>query len=110
MKLSVSLPDEDVEFIDAYAQSQGIASRSAVVHKAVRLLKAHELGAAYEDAWEKLDTRRRRCRVGRNRQRWSDLMRRGEIRLVDLAPVRGAEAAKRRPGRDRQQRRREQHR
>lgn len=52
MKLSVSLPDEDVEFLDAYAQSQGIASRSAVVHKAVRLLKANELGAAYEDAWE----------------------------------------------------------
>ena len=51
MKLSVSLPDEDVEFLDAYAQSQGIASRSAVVHKAVRLLKASELGAAYEDAW-----------------------------------------------------------
>lgn len=52
MKLSVSLPDEDVEFLDAYAQSQGISSRSAVVHKAVRLLKANELGAAYEDAWE----------------------------------------------------------
>ena len=52
MKLSVSLPDEYVEFLDAYAQSRGIASRSAVVHKAVRLLKAHELGAAYEDAWE----------------------------------------------------------
>ena len=51
MKLSVSLPDEDVEFLDAYAQSQGISSRSAVVHKAVRLLKANELGAAYQDAW-----------------------------------------------------------
>lgn len=50
--MSVSLPDEDVEFLDAYAQSQGISSRSAVVHKAVRLLKANELGAAYEDAWE----------------------------------------------------------
>ena len=46
MKLSVSLPEEDVEFLDAYAQSQGISSRSAVVHKAVRLLKANELGAA----------------------------------------------------------------
>ncbi len=48
----MSLPEEDVEFLDAYAQSQGISSRSAVVHKAVRLLKANELGAAYEDAWE----------------------------------------------------------
>jgi hypothetical protein len=26
-------------------------SRSAVVHKAVRLLRASGLGAAYEDAW-----------------------------------------------------------
>jgi Arc/MetJ-type ribon-helix-helix transcriptional regulator len=51
MKLSVSLPDEDVDFLDAYAQTQGFASRSAVVHKAVRLLRASELGPAYEDAW-----------------------------------------------------------
>lgn len=51
MKLSVSLPDEDVDFLDAYARAQGIASRSAVVHKAVRFLKASELGSAYEDAW-----------------------------------------------------------
>ena len=51
MKVSVSLPAEDVEFLDAYAQSRGFASRSAVVHKAVRLLRANELGAAYEDAW-----------------------------------------------------------
>ncbi|CAN5618938.1 hypothetical protein BH20ACT21_BH20ACT21_16810 [soil metagenome] len=52
MKLSVSLPDEDVEFLDAYAAAQGFPSRSAVVHRAVRLLRASELGAAYEDAWE----------------------------------------------------------
>ncbi len=51
MKLSVSLPDEDVEFLDAYAAAQGFPSRSAVVHRAVRLLRASELGAAYEDAW-----------------------------------------------------------
>ena len=51
MKLSVSLPEEDVAFLDAYAASQGFGSRSAVVHKAVRLLRASELGPAYEDAW-----------------------------------------------------------
>lgn len=51
MKVSVSLPDEDVEFLDHYAASQGIGSRSAAVHKAVRLLRASELGPAYEDAW-----------------------------------------------------------
>ena len=49
MKLSVSLPDEDVEFLDAYAHAQGLSSRSAVVHKAVRLLRGAELAPAYED-------------------------------------------------------------
>lgn len=51
MKLSVSLPDEDVEFLDAYARDQGVGSRSAVLHKAVRLLKSSELDPAYEHAW-----------------------------------------------------------
>ena len=51
MKLSVSLPDEDVDFLDEYAASQRMGSRSAAVHKAVRLLRASELGPAYEDAW-----------------------------------------------------------
>ncbi len=51
MKLSVSLPDTDVEFLDAYAESQGYPSRSAVLQRAVRLLRASELGPAYEDAW-----------------------------------------------------------
>jgi Arc/MetJ-type ribon-helix-helix transcriptional regulator len=52
MKLSVSLPDEDVQFLDQYAQTQGYESRSAVVHKAVRLLRASELGGDYADAWQ----------------------------------------------------------
>jgi Arc/MetJ-type ribon-helix-helix transcriptional regulator len=51
MKVSVSLPNEDVAFLDSYAEAQGFDSRSAVVHKAVRLLRATELGAAYEEAW-----------------------------------------------------------
>jgi Arc/MetJ-type ribon-helix-helix transcriptional regulator len=55
MKLSVSLPDEDVEFLDAYASEQGFASRSAVLHMAVRLLRGSELGAAYEDAFAEWD-------------------------------------------------------
>ena len=55
MKVSVSLPEEDVEFLDSYAQAQGLRSRSAVLHKAVRLLRGAELAPAYEDAfasWE----------------------------------------------------------
>lgn len=52
MKVSVSLPEEDVAFLDDYASSKGFVSRSAVVHKAVRLLRASGLGGAYEDAWQ----------------------------------------------------------
>ncbi len=52
MKLSVSLPAEDVEFLDNFVQSQGYRSRSAAVHKAVALLRTGELDAAYADAWQ----------------------------------------------------------
>ena len=55
MKVSISLPEDDVEFLDAYAQSQGIESRSAVVHKAVRLLRVSDLGEAYEQAFASWD-------------------------------------------------------
>lgn len=52
MKVSVSLPDEDVHFLDEYSRETGLESRSAALHKAVRLLRAAELGRAYEGAWE----------------------------------------------------------
>lgn len=52
MKVSVSLPADDVEFLDTYAWAQGYDSRSAVVHQAVALLRTRELPAAYEDAWD----------------------------------------------------------
>ena len=45
------IPDEDVEFLDQYARAQGYSSRSAVVHRAVRLLRASELGSDYAQAW-----------------------------------------------------------
>jgi Arc/MetJ-type ribon-helix-helix transcriptional regulator len=51
MKVSISLPDEDVEFLDSYARAQGIHSRSAALHKAVGLLRVTQLGDAYEEAW-----------------------------------------------------------
>ena len=54
--MSVSLPDEDVEFLDAYALAQGVDSRSAVLHRAVRLLRASELTDSYEEAWEEWDS------------------------------------------------------
>jgi len=51
MKVSVSLPGDDVRFLDEYAKEQGLESRSAALHKAVRLLRAAELGGDYEGAW-----------------------------------------------------------
>ena len=56
MKVSVSLPKEDVEFLDAHARAKGFGSRSAVVHKAVRLLRASGLGGDYEGAWQECST------------------------------------------------------
>ena len=52
MKLSVSLPDGDVEFIDHYASEHEVDSRSAVVHRALALLRSNELGADYAAAWD----------------------------------------------------------
>ena len=52
MKLSVSLPEADVELLDELAQAHGYGSRSAVLQQAVRLLRAAETSAAYESAWE----------------------------------------------------------
>jgi Arc/MetJ-type ribon-helix-helix transcriptional regulator len=55
MKVSVSLPDDDVEYLDTYARTRRLGSRSAALQRAVRLLRASELGAAYEDAWTTWD-------------------------------------------------------
>ncbi len=51
MKLSVSLDTDDVEFIDQYATEHAVGSRSAVMQKAVALLRAVELGDDYAAAW-----------------------------------------------------------
>jgi Arc/MetJ-type ribon-helix-helix transcriptional regulator len=56
MKVSVSLPGEDIRFLDEYAREQGLESRSAAVHKAVRMLRSADLSAAYESAWEQWAT------------------------------------------------------
>lgn len=52
MKLSVSLPDEDVTILDEFARSTGLTSRSAAVHHAVRMLRLMELEQDYAAAWE----------------------------------------------------------
>ena len=52
MKLSVSLSDGDVAFLDEYARAQGISSRSGVLHEALALLRTRLLDSAYAAAWD----------------------------------------------------------
>jgi Arc/MetJ-type ribon-helix-helix transcriptional regulator len=52
MKLSVSLPDEDVAILDEYARASGLSSRSAALHHAVRMLRLPDLEHDYEAAWQ----------------------------------------------------------
>lgn len=52
MKLSVSLPEDDVAFIDQYAERTGIAKRSAVLHRAIQLLQMTEMETAYAQAFD----------------------------------------------------------
>ncbi len=55
MKLSISLREEEVGFLDAYARSRGIKSRSGVVRAALRLLRTMELADDYAAAWTEWD-------------------------------------------------------
>lgn len=54
MKLSVSLPDPEVEFLDALAREHN-ETRSATLLRAVRLLRASQLQVDYADAWLEWD-------------------------------------------------------
>jgi Arc/MetJ-type ribon-helix-helix transcriptional regulator len=51
MKISVSLPAEDVAFLDTYSAS-GASSRSAVLHEAITLLRQNGLKTEYEQAFD----------------------------------------------------------
>jgi Arc/MetJ-type ribon-helix-helix transcriptional regulator len=52
VKLSVSLSDADLAFLDEYARAHGIRSRSGVLHEALALLRERRLGADYAAAWD----------------------------------------------------------
>lgn len=51
MKVSVSVPAEDIEFLDNYARIHRFPSRSAAVQRAIRLLRASELTDSYAAAF-----------------------------------------------------------
>lgn len=52
MKLSVSLPEDDVAILDEFVRTAGLSSRSAAVRHAVRMLRLPELEQDYEAAWQ----------------------------------------------------------
>jgi Arc/MetJ-type ribon-helix-helix transcriptional regulator len=52
VKLSVSLPADDVALIDAYAREAGLGSRSSVLQQAIRLLRDSRLADDYAAAWD----------------------------------------------------------
>lgn len=92
-------PRNIVWFLDAYAREQGVASRSAVIREAVRLLRASDLGSDYAQAWAEWAS-------SDNSDEWESTVADGlpsssrcvgGIRMIDLDPVRGSGADKRRP-------------
>ena len=52
MKLSVSLPAEDVAFVDDYVERTGEPSRSSAIQRAIGLLRAAELEEEYASAFD----------------------------------------------------------
>lgn len=52
MKISVSLPEEDVVVLDEYVRVAGLPSRSAALQHAVRMLRLTDLEQDYEAAWQ----------------------------------------------------------
>ncbi len=52
MKLSVSLSEEDVAFLDQITRESGWPSRSAAIQAAVRSLRKARLSDAYAAAWD----------------------------------------------------------
>ena len=55
MKLSISLREEEVHFLDDYARTRDFKSRSAVVRAALHLLRTKELARDYAAAWDEWD-------------------------------------------------------
>ena len=56
MKLSVSLSEEDVAVLDDYAHTSGLASRSAALQHAIRLLRHVDLEQDYASAWQQWES------------------------------------------------------
>jgi Arc/MetJ-type ribon-helix-helix transcriptional regulator len=56
MKISISLPNDDVAALDEYARASGLSSRSAAVQRAIQLLRHRDLEQDYAAAWDEWET------------------------------------------------------
>ncbi len=56
MKLSVSLPEDDVAVLDEHIRRTGLSSRSAALHHAIGLLRHTDLEQDYAQAWTEWET------------------------------------------------------
>jgi hypothetical protein len=56
MKLSLSIPTEDIAFLDEYASAHELGSRSAAVQVAIKALRVSELPGGYAEAWADWET------------------------------------------------------
>ena len=54
-KISVSIGEADLVFLDRYAIEVGLGSRSAVVQHAIQLLRQEPLDDEYAAAWQEWD-------------------------------------------------------
>lgn len=50
--MSISLPEDDMAFVDDYVRMTDAPSRSAVIHEAIEMLRAARLEEEYAEAWE----------------------------------------------------------
>jgi Arc/MetJ-type ribon-helix-helix transcriptional regulator len=50
-KVSVSLPDDDVSFLDEYNVEHQLGGRSGAVHEAIAALRDRNLAQEYADAY-----------------------------------------------------------
>ena len=55
-KLSISLPEQQYEFIQSYLVEHHLKSRSEVIKEALYLLQQKHLEAAYREANEEIDS------------------------------------------------------
>ncbi|MCS0499183.1 ribbon-helix-helix domain-containing protein [Protaetiibacter mangrovi] len=51
VKVSISLPSDDLAYVDTQTLSGRYASRSAALHDAIRMLRESELADAYAEAF-----------------------------------------------------------